>query len=147
MRKINKIIIHCSYTPPDMDIGAAEIRDWHVNERNWSDIGYHQVCRRNGLWEAGRPQERVGAHVRGHNVDSIGLCLVGGKKAGGKGGGRMECNFTPQQWSALEWMTRKLLIQYDISYTAVYGHNDFASKTCPTFDVKAWAKGLRFPEI
>ena len=61
-----------------MDIDAETIRDWHVNGNGWSDIGYHYVIKRNGLVEAGRPVSISGAHAKGHNADSIGICLVGG---------------------------------------------------------------------
>jgi hypothetical protein len=29
-----------------MDIGAETIRDWHVNDNGWDDIGYHYVIDR-----------------------------------------------------------------------------------------------------
>ena len=83
MRQIDHIIVHCSYTPPSMDIGAETIREWHTlpkpKGRGWSDIGYHWVIRRNGTVEAGRSEERAGAHAKGYNQDSIGICLIGGK--------------------------------------------------------------------
>ena len=62
-----------------MDIGVKEIRKWHVDENKWSDIGYHDVIRRNGAIETGRPLEKPGAHAKGHNQNAIGICLVGGK--------------------------------------------------------------------
>ena len=79
MREIDAIVIHCSYTPPSMDIGVREIYDWHVNDNGWKDIGYHYVIRRNGNIEIGRPEHTPGAHVAGHNHNTIGLCLVGAK--------------------------------------------------------------------
>jgi len=75
---IARIIVHCSATPPDMSIGVSEIRDWHVNQNKWSDIGYHFVIKRGGLIQQGRDIELAGAHAEGHNSDSIGICLVGG---------------------------------------------------------------------
>ena len=80
MRKINEIILHCSATPASMDIGAKEIRDWHVNGNHWRDIGYHWVIRRDGTVEKGRPEYQVGAHCLNHNANSIGVCMVGGTK-------------------------------------------------------------------
>ena len=78
MREINTFIIHCSDTYPDMDIGVEEIRRWH-KERGWSDIGYHYVIRRNGKIEEGRNDGIVGAHAKGMNENSLGICMVGGK--------------------------------------------------------------------
>ena len=128
MRDIRKIIIHGAYTPADMDIGADEIRRWHVEDNDWSDIGYHYVIRRDGTVETGRSEDRAGAHVRGHNRDSIGICLVGGKPG---------FNFTRAQMDALGGMVDALQDEY--AGASVHGHHEFDSgKTCPCFDVQAW---------
>lgn len=133
---INKIVIHCADTFADMDIGAKEIDQWH-RQRGWSQIGYHYVIRRSGEIEKGRPESKPGAHVAGHNTGSIGICLVGGKARGREN----PCNFTRQQWTALENLVRILTIEYP--QADVLGHTDLdAGKTCPTFNVKAWAAGL-----
>jgi len=134
-RQINRIIIHCSYTPPSMDIGADTIRRWHVNERGWTDIGYHYVIRRNGEIEEGRPVERMGAHARGNNADSVGICLVGGMAEGGGD----DCNFTRQQWQAMDDLVTRL--EDDFGDLAVIGHRDCDDgKTCPTFDAFQWGQ-------
>ena len=124
MRTINKFVVHCADTPASMDIGVAEITDWHL-QRGWSDIGYHFVIRRNGTVEEGRELSRPGAHARGHNAHSIGICLIGGK------GG---FNFTIAQLDAL----RILKIQLEACFGPQKwtGHTDLDSgKTCPNFDV------------
>ena len=38
MRKITKIIVHCTATPEGKDIKTETIRDWHVNGNHWEDI-------------------------------------------------------------------------------------------------------------
>lgn len=126
------IIFHCSDTPKEMDIGAEEIRRWHTDPKpkgnGWLDIGYHFVIRRNGLIEVGRPVGIDGAHVKGHNIDTIGICMVGGK------GG---VNFTKEQWSAAEELTKKLKDRYPEA--EVKGHRDYDDgKDCPFFDAGAW---------
>lgn len=137
MRKINKIIIHCSATRPDMDIGVAEIRDWHVNGNGWDDVGYHYIIRRDGTLESGRSEDVTGAHTYGHNHHSIGVCLVGGSPSVAGG---VECNFTLKQWRQLEKIVYGLKQKYPNA--EVLGHNNFTSlKTCPTFDVKEWWGG------
>ena len=138
MRTINKLFIHCSDTPVSMDIGADTIRDWHVTGNGWSDIGYNSVIRRNGMAEPGRPFELVPAHAKGHNRDSIAICLVGGR---GKNG-LPECNFTAAQWGTLEALCRTLMDRFNLSPGDIYGHNDVSTKACPCFNVRAWAKGL-----
>jgi N-acetylmuramoyl-L-alanine amidase len=123
MRKLNRVIIHCS----DSDIKGHDnietIRKWHVEERGWNDVGYHFFIQSNGNIQDGRPLSKVGAHTVGHNADSVGICLHGRK------------NFTQEQFNSL----RRLVIALSSDYGAlsIHGHCEFAPKTCPNFDYKA----------
>lgn len=140
MREINTLIIHCSATRPAMDIGAEEIRGWHVNGNGWADIGYHYVIRRNGIIETGRDVDRdgdileeVGAHAYGFNRDSVGICLVGGVDENGK----PDANYTRKQWESLGALVDGLVDE--LGPIKVIGHRDVTSgKSCPCFDVLAW---------
>lgn len=136
MRAINRIIIHCADTPPDMDIGVDEVRDWHVTGNNWADVGYHIIVRRSGECEPGRGFDKAGAHAKGHNADSIGLCLIGGRGKDGK----PDCNFTAAQWGSLEAVVRRIWDRY--GQIEVIGHRDVSDKACPCFDARAWSKTL-----
>lgn len=138
MRKIKEIIIHCSDTPPDMDVDAAEIRRWHVEERGWDDIGYHYVITRGGVLEEGRPDEIPGAHVYGHNEETIGVCLVGGMGEAEQSP-VADSNFTKEQWATLEVLVRFLQRQY--GPLIVHGHRDYSKKLCPNFDAHKWWHG------
>lgn len=135
MRDISHIVVHCSYTPPSMDIGASDIRQWH-KDKGWSDIGYHYVIRRNGTVEKGRPDEVVGAHAKGYNLDSIGICLIGGKKSGKE---KAEFNFTMKQLMTLEYLVKKKLQEYPGSM--ISGHNQLSGKACPCFNVPEFIEG------
>ena len=73
IRKIDRIVVHCSATPASMDIGVGTIRGWHVLERGWSDVGDDFVITRDGEVQTGRPIERVGAHAKGFNKKSKGI--------------------------------------------------------------------------
>jgi N-acetyl-anhydromuramyl-L-alanine amidase AmpD len=116
-----------------MDIGAAEIRKWHVDGNGWNDIGYHYVIRRSGEVERGRIEHVSGAHVAGHNADSIGICMVGGVDDQGK----PASNFTRQQWAALDHLVAQILVSYPGA--KVSGHNDWSdAKACPSFNARAW---------
>lgn len=134
-RAIDLVVIHCADTPSTMDIGVAEIRKWHTEERGWSDIGYHWVIRRDGTLEQGRDEAVAGAHVAGHNSRSIGVCMIGGKGAGGIA----SANFTPAQWHRLDTLLRELAERYPNA--EVLGHRDLdPKKACPAFDVRRWLK-------
>ncbi len=135
MRKIKGIIIHCSATKPSMDIGVEEITDWHVNGNNWSDIGYHYVIRRNGSLEIGRDLEKNGAHCKGHNKNTIGICLIGGVNDKGT----PQDNFTPNQYDTLESLLENLVFREYVEGGAyIKGHNEFSNKACPSFNVQEW---------
>lgn len=138
MRKINKIIIHCSAS----EFGNAKrIREWHL-ERGWSDIGYHYVINngkvfkddkinqrvQDGFIEKGRDDSIVGAHTQGQNSNSIGICLIGNK------------DFTKEQFNSLDIVLDSLLKVYNLTKNDVYGHYNFSSKTCPNFDVQEFMK-------
>ena len=73
MRKISKIIIHCSATPEGKDFTVKDIDRCH-RQRGFRSIGYHFVIYRDGTVHRGRDIEEVGAHCVGHNLSSIGIC-------------------------------------------------------------------------
>ena len=130
MRPLTEIIIHCSATKPSMDIGADWIRKIHVQQNKWRDVGYHFIIRRNGAQEEGRPIDQAGAHCKGHNSDTIGICLVGGLSETG----RPQNNFTPEQFQSVQMLIGYLKERYP-TIVKLSGHNDYANKACPSFNV------------
>ena len=136
MRKIKKIIVHCSATPESMDVGSEEIRRWH-KERGWSDIGYHDVIRRDGTLEKGRDISIAGAHAKGHNFSSIGVCLIGGVDGNGKG----EDNFAIIQKQNLRVYLDFMALRFPDA--EILGHRDIegVKKECPCFNVREWYNG------
>lgn len=133
MRKITKIIIHCAATPEGKDYTVDQIRSWHVKGRGWRDIGYHFVIYRDGSVHKGRPIEQAGAHTAGHNANSIGICYIGGISNDGKK--TPKDTRTPAQKASLIKLIKQLIASYSSSIT-IHGHNEFASKACPSFNVK-----------
>ena len=141
MRTIDKIILHCTATEEGKDYSVAEIRKWHTSPpRNWSDIGYHYIIQNdeNGTIQLGRPIQRAGAHVKGHNATSVGIAYVGGVDKNGKAKDTMTAC---QQESFLK-LVESLRVVFGI-HLPVYGHNDFTdTKECPSFKVKK-----KFPQL
>jgi N-acetyl-anhydromuramyl-L-alanine amidase AmpD len=143
MRKINKLILHCS----DSSWGnALVINQWHL-ARGWHgreskiSCGYHFIVQNgypyylehqsilDGMIESGRPVKEIGAHVRGHNQNSIGICLIG--KPG---------HFTHKQLGhSLRALFLSLLQEFNLSTADIYGHYEFDSKkTCPGLNMDAF---------
>jgi len=131
MRKINYIIIHCSATKAGRDFHASDIDRWH-KERGWDGIGYHQVVDLDGTVEPGRPESKAGAHCKGHNADSIGICYIGGlDKNGNPADTRTEL-----QKAALAGLVAGYKSRFPNA--KVVGHRDMPNvhKACPCFNAK-----------
>lgn len=128
MRKIDEIIIHCSATEEGKDFTAADINRWHI-QRGWKKIGYHYVIRLDGTIEAGRPLDEIGAHCKGHNRNSVGICYIGGLK------NKIPCNtMTKEQKEVLLELIQYLLDRFPTIHN-VAGHNEYSNKPCPGFNV------------
>ncbi|MEW8139413.1 MAG: N-acetylmuramoyl-L-alanine amidase [Candidatus Thiodiazotropha endolucinida] len=123
---IKRLVVHCSDSPNNRDVTAADIHRWH-KEKGWSGIGYNAVIRRSGEVERGRPHYWKGAHVGKYNAGSLGVCLIGRDQ------------FTDEQLAALRELLTEWLHKYPNA--EVMGHRDLdPNKPCPNFDVKAWWK-------
>lgn len=131
MRKISKIIIHCSATPEGKDFSVKDIDRCH-RQRGFRCIGYHFVIYRDGTVHRGRDIEEVGAHCVGHNLSSIGICYIGGLSSDGQS---PKDTRTRAQDVALRHLVAQLRAQFPEA--TVHGHNEFANKACPCFDVKS----------
>lgn len=140
MRPINEIIVHCTATRADWRAGkrtsekVAEIKRWHVQYRGWNDIGYHYLIDRDGTVANGRPIEKIGAHVAGHNTGTIGISLFGGH--GSAETDQFADHFTPAQEKALRKLIADLRKRFGV--VKITGHNQYAAKACPGFNVQKW---------
>jgi len=124
------VAIHCSATPPTMDIGVEKIREWHVKDNGWDDVGYHFIITRDGTIEPARPEEMQGAHAPKVNHRSIAICMIGGSDANGM----WSNNFTNEQWVTLKALLLNLTKKYEIK--KIIGHYQVDDKKeCPSFKV------------
>ena len=134
MKDIEKIIVHCSATREgDESINAEVIDRWH-KKRGWKGIGYHFVILIDGLIETGRMIDKCGAHTKGMNCKSIGVCYIGGVESerNDKGKYSAKDTRTPEQIATLLELLRLLKKIYPEA--KIHGHRDFAAKACPSFD-------------
>lgn len=129
MRPINKIILHCSATKEGKNFTVKDIDEWH-RQRGFKCIGYHYVIYLDGTVHKGRGESEVGAHCSGHNSFSIGICYIGGLDVNGK----PKDTRTDKQKAAIKSLVAELKQKYP--YATIHGHNEFANKACPCFDVK-----------
>lgn len=123
--RVKYIVVHCSDSPQGRGDNAATIHAWHKDGNGWSGIGYHFVVLEDGTVERGRPTYWHGAHVKGHNAESIGICLIGVD------------SFPREQLMALREQIDRL--RYQFPDAAVVGHRNLDKrKTCPNFEVSEW---------
>lgn len=135
-RTIDKIIVHCTATPPYMNATVSDIRRWH-KQQGWSDIGYHYVIYLDGSVHEGRDINIAGAHCSGYNQNSIGVVYVGGVDEDNK---TPKDTRTPEQRKALLNLLKELKSIYPKA--KIYGHRNFSTKACPSFDAKEEYKNL-----
>lgn len=144
MRDINEIIIHATATRPDWMQGqltmkkVAEIRRWHVEDNGWNDIAYHFLDDRDGTIAHGRHVSVQGAHAGGHNVGTIGIALMGGH--GGERYDKFSDHYTDDQEASLVRLINSLIKEH--GPLKITGHNQYANKACPCFNVHEWWAGV-----
>ena len=141
MRKINLIVIHCSATRLGSDLTPEALDKLH-RQRGFDGTGYHYYIRRSGAVSIGRPLEKMGAHAKGYNANSIGICYEGGLDELGKA----KDTRTPAQRIALRSLVQLLL--YSFPDSRLLGHRDLSPdlnnngiieprewlKQCPCFE-------------
>lgn len=104
MRKIDLIVIHCSATRADRSLTPDDLEMQH-RRRGFNGTGYHYYIRKDGTVHLTRPIERIGAHVKGFNSNSVGICYEGGLDAHGCPADTR----TPEQRAALRLLVHQLL--------------------------------------
>ncbi|SFD08926.1 peptidoglycan recognition protein family protein [Clostridium uliginosum] len=96
-----------------------QIHDMHIN-KEWAGIGYHFYIKKDGTIYRGRPEDAIGAHIKGKNKDSLGICLEGNLE---------EENPTEDEIKSLEKLSTYLIVKYNIN--KVQGHGDTYDTLCP----------------
>ena len=144
MRKIDLIVVHCSATRSNVNFTPEALDSCH-RQRGFKGCGYHFYITKDGLVHAMRPVHLAGAHARGYNAHSLGVCYEGGLDPQGK-----PCDTrTVKQKEMLRSLIGRLKVEFGIK--KVVGHRDLSPdlnmdgvitpdewlKQCPCFDVSA----------
>ena len=144
MRKINYIVVHCSATREDCTLSPEALDVMH-RRRGFNGTGYHYYIRKDGTLYLTRSLERIGAHAKGFNAHSIGICYEGGLDAKG----RAKDTRTPEQRSSMHLLVAQLLKRFK-NNICICGHRDLSPdlngdgliepeewvKECPCFEVR-----------
>ncbi len=155
-KKLIYLFIHCTATPEFREVTSATIRLWHTspappkgNGRGWKQVGYSDMIHLNGSVENlvpynndefVDPWEITNGHA-GVNAVSRHVVYVGGMDIDNK---RAKDTRTAAQLIALANYVKMTIAQHpDILVT---GHNQFCEKSCPSFNVPTWLKGIGIQE-
>lgn len=127
---VSGIVLHHSAT---VDGSVMVFRSLHRAVNGWLDVGYHYIIGNgtlsgDGEIEVGRPEWAVGAHARGHNDSSLGVCLVGDLT---------KRTPTTAQTDALRLLLAELLQRYGLHPGDVKQHRDMpgCETECPGMDL------------
>lgn len=149
MKKLTYLIIHCTATPQGMAITSKKLREWHTSPppigRGWKQVGYSDMIHLNGLVENMVPYNcdgivqprEVTNGVVGINDIARHVVYVGGMDEDNK---IVKDTRTREQSLALRNYIFNVISHYPNILIA--GHNQFANKACPSFDVPKWLNGI-----
>jgi len=131
MRDIKRIILHCTATYERQSVTIEDVRRWHTSApRNWKDVGYHYLILQDGTIQHGRNVQVQGAHVKGENVDSIGIAYCGGLLENG------DVADTMTSYQDMSFLMLVNSLRNVFGHLTLHGHNEFSNKACPGFDVQ-----------
>ncbi|MGB5810128.1 MAG: N-acetylmuramoyl-L-alanine amidase [Polyangiales bacterium] len=134
LRAIEVLAVHHSASSNKID--PATIRQWHL-DRGWDDVGYHYLIDYKGHVHVGRPLPFAGAHAKGSNSNSIGVCVIGNNASLD----RSDHWTTAQNYSLLDFISSVTKLFPTIR---VVGHRDLMEPgytECPGLDIATWPFG------
>lgn len=150
MAKLSYLVIHCTATADGREVSSDEIRAWHTDPvskggRGWKQVGYTDMIHLDGRVErlVGNNEDanvdtwEITNGVKGINSVSRHIVYVGGLDARTR---KASDTRTAAQRSALRGYVTDFHRRFpDVRIT---GHNEFAAKDCPCFDVQSWLREI-----
>ncbi|CAE7866145.1 unnamed protein product, partial [Symbiodinium necroappetens] len=109
------------------------------------DIGYHFIIERDATVVETRDRHLIGTHTPGHNLDSIGICLVGGRELGMEGGVN---NFLKVQLDTLFDLIFNLRTEFGflklVGHSEVQKYRNRMLPDCPALEMDDLRQDLDF---
>jgi N-acetylmuramoyl-L-alanine amidase len=133
--QVARIIVHHSASDRDTTT-PADIYRWH-KERGWRDIGYQYIITGDGALHFGRPETMTGAHTKGHNRTSIGVCVTGNFE---------KSKPTPKQWRMLCLFLERTMQKYRLERANVHYHKEFSATACCGKNLISMVENWRAPK-
>lgn len=149
-RELKYLVLHCTATPEDREVSAADIRHWHTDPvsaggRGWKHVGYTDLIHLDGKVErlvdnnedAWVDDWEVTNGAAGYNSVSRHVVYSGGLAKDGK---TAKDTRTTAQRTALADYVKDFHRRFP--KVGIIGHNELAAKACPSFDVQKWLKEI-----
>lgn len=149
MKKLTYLIIHCTATREGVKVTRQDIERWHLVQRGWSRVGYSDMIHLDGTIENLRYYNDD--HIVDDNEMTWGVKGVNGISRHVVYAGGLDENYKPsdtrseKQLLAMAKYIKKTIEKHP--HIKIAGHNDFANKDCPCFDVGAWLTDVGVPPI
>jgi len=150
MAKLQYLVLHCTATPEGREVTAADIRRWHTSPvskggRGWKQVGYTDIIHLDGKVErlvnnnedANVDPWEITNGAKGYNSVSRHVVYAGGCARDGK---TPKDTRTPAQRKAMEEYVKDFHRRFP--EVRIIGHNEVASKACPSFDVQKWLTSI-----
>lgn len=151
--KLELLVIHCTATPQGRAVTKEDIIRWHTSPvelggRGWRQVGYSDMIMLDGKLVNLVPYNEddnvdkweITNGVAGINSKSRHVVYVGGTDKKGKA---LDTRTPEQIKTMVAYVTRTIQLHPSIR---IAGHNQFAVKACPSFDVPAWLRALGINE-
>lgn len=148
MKQVKYLVIHCTATPEGREVSADEIRRWHLSPppqgRGWKQVGYTDMIHLTGIVErlAENNEDNIVDSfeitngVAGYNSASRHIVYVGGVSKRGVASDTR----TAAQIDSLTRYVKEFIARFP--EVKIAGHNQFAPKACPSFNVPAWLQSI-----
>ena len=149
-KSMKYLVIHCTATQAGREVSSDEIRHWHTDPvskggRGWKQVGYTDMIHLDGRVErlvrnnedANVDPWEITNGAKGYNAISRHIVYVGGIDAND---GKERDTRTPAQKEAMKRYVRDFHMRFP--QVRIIGHNQVASKACPSFDVPKWLKEI-----
>tara|TARA_R100000322_G_C5444544_1_gene191412 strand:+ start:895 stop:1425 length:531 start_codon:yes stop_codon:yes gene_type:complete len=125
---IDRIVVHQTATEDNGQFTAYNIASFHVNTNDWAGIGYHYLITDDGTIYQTNPDNVSSYHASGYNTRSLGVAITGDHDLGDE--------ISTKKYNALVYLLAKLCNKYNLSSSAIVGHNETGSpKQCPSLDM------------
>lgn len=129
-----EFVVHHSEGPITQT--PRQIQNFHMDSRDWADIGYNFLVDHLGRIYAGRGWLVIGAHCTGHNTSGIGVCVIGSDGA----------DITPAAMASVLWLYGSAC-DYAGRTLLKRGHGDLMATDCPGHVLRDWVHdGMPAPD-